>query len=132
MLPVEIENLARCGQDGQSWAAFDEFSHLVCSLIQDVLAVVHHQQGRGVLDLINHLVQQTRPTHRSEAQRIGEQIRQLVSGLPFEQREAFLLHEEAGFSVEEIADLTEVGKETAKSRLRYAVRKLRDALAESR
>jgi RNA polymerase sigma-70 factor (ECF subfamily) len=52
-----------------------------------------------------------------------------VSALPQEQREAFLLHEETGLTIEEIARVTQVGIETAKSRLRYAVRKLKKSLA---
>jgi RNA polymerase sigma-70 factor (ECF subfamily) len=51
-----------------------------------------------------------------------------LSCLPLEQREAFLLHEETGLSIEEIARVTDVGLETAKSRLRYAIRKLKKAL----
>jgi RNA polymerase sigma-70 factor, ECF subfamily len=49
--------------------------------------------------------------------------------LPQEQREAFLLHEETGLTIEEIARVTQVGVETAKSRLRYAIRKLKKSLA---
>jgi RNA polymerase sigma-70 factor (ECF subfamily) len=49
--------------------------------------------------------------------------------LPHEQREAFLLHEETGLTIEEIARVTDVGLETAKSRLRYAIRKLKKSLA---
>lgn len=52
-----------------------------------------------------------------------------VDRLPSEQREAFLLQAEAGLSVEDIASATGVGAETAKSRLRYARTKLRQALA---
>jgi RNA polymerase sigma-70 factor (ECF subfamily) len=48
--------------------------------------------------------------------------------LPLEQREAFLLHEETGLTIEEIARVTDVCVETAKSRLRYAIRKLKKAL----
>jgi RNA polymerase sigma-70 factor (ECF subfamily) len=51
-----------------------------------------------------------------------------VTALPQEQREAFLLREETGLTVEEIARITDVPVETAKSRLRYAVRKLKDSL----
>ena len=40
------------------------------------------------------------------------------------------MHEEAGLSVEEIARATGVNAETAKSRLRYAVAKLRRGLLE--
>ena len=49
----------------------------------------------------------------------------LVSQLPGEQREAFLLKEEGGLSVPEIAEVVGIGAEAVKSRLRYAVKKLR-------
>lgn len=48
--------------------------------------------------------------------------------LPQEQRDAFLLHEEAGLTVAQIAAATGVEHETAKSRLRYASTKLKNAL----
>ena len=54
----------------------------------------------------------------------------VIDHLPIEQREAFLLFEEGGLTVEEIAEATSVNKETAKSRLRYAFNKLRRALEE--
>jgi RNA polymerase sigma-70 factor, ECF subfamily len=52
-----------------------------------------------------------------------------LGSLPQMQREAFLLHEEAGLTIEEIARVMDVGVETAKSRLRYAIRKLKKSLA---
>ena len=51
-----------------------------------------------------------------------------LGALPQEQREAFLLHEESGLTIEEIARVTQVGLETTKSRLRYAIRKLKKSL----
>lgn len=59
-----------------------------------------------------------------------ERFMSLLAGLPAAQREAFVMHEEAGLSVEEIARATGVNAETAKSRLRYAVAKLRRGLLE--
>lgn len=53
----------------------------------------------------------------------------LLRGLPAPQREAFLMQYEGAMSVEEIADATGVTRETAKSRLRYALAKLRQGLA---
>lgn len=50
--------------------------------------------------------------------------------LPDEQRDVFLLHEEAGLSLDSIAHVTGVNRETAKSRLRYAMVKLKAALAD--
>ncbi len=55
-----------------------------------------------------------------------------VESLPDAQREAFLLHEEGGLTIDEIAMLTGVGHETAKSRLRYAMARLRALLTECR
>ena len=48
--------------------------------------------------------------------------------LPPEQREVFLLHEEGGLTLEEIATVTGTGRETAKSRLRYALARLREGI----
>ena len=59
-----------------------------------------------------------------------EKLLKLLTQLPEAQREAFLLHEEAGLSMEEIARVTGVSKEAAKSRLRYALAKLREGLHE--
>lgn len=53
---------------------------------------------------------------------------ELLHTLPEVQREAFLLREEGGMSVEEIAEATGVERETAKSRLRYAINRLRRGL----
>jgi RNA polymerase sigma-70 factor (ECF subfamily) len=50
--------------------------------------------------------------------------------LPDEQRDVFLLHEEAGFNLDQIASITGSNRETSKSRLRYAVKKLRQAIDE--
>jgi RNA polymerase sigma-70 factor (ECF subfamily) len=46
------------------------------------------------------------------------------------QREAFLLQQDGGLSVAEIAAATGVPEETAKSRLRYAITKLRAQLKD--
>ena len=52
--------------------------------------------------------------------------------LPAEQRDVFVLYEESGLSLEEIGRITGVAMETAKSRLRYALAKLRAALQQHR
>ncbi len=51
-----------------------------------------------------------------------------VNLLPETQREVFLLREEFGLSLDEIAKITDVNMETAKSRLRYAVASLKQTL----
>ncbi len=59
----------------------------------------------------------------------SEQLRQGIIALPSEQRNTLLLKLESGLNMEEIADLTGVNRETVKSRLRYAVDKLKRSLA---
>ena len=51
-----------------------------------------------------------------------------LAGLPHAQREAFLLHEEAGLTALEIAAATASEPEAVKSRLRYAYEKLKAAV----
>ena len=59
-----------------------------------------------------------------------ERLQLALLQLPDEQRDVFLLHEEAGLNLDEIASVTDCNRETAKSRLRYAVNKLRVAIDE--
>jgi len=63
------------------------------------------------------------------SKRTGEAILRALEQLPAPQREAFLLYQEGELSVEEIATTTGVSFEAAKSRLRYAVAKLRELLS---
>lgn len=70
------------------------------------------------------------PARRAEQRQLGERLLAAIAALPEAQREAFLLREEGGLSLEDIAQATGVGFETAKSRLRYAVARLRDELKE--
>ncbi len=66
-------------------------------------------------------------TERSLARR---RLDAALGELPEEQRDVFLLREEAGLSLDQIAAVTDTNRETAKSRLRYAVGKLRAAVGE--
>jgi RNA polymerase sigma-70 factor (ECF subfamily) len=68
------------------------------------------------------------PENRLETMNRHELLISAIAQLPDDQKEAFLLKEEAGLCIEEIATTTGVTFETAKSRLRYAFTKLRDKL----
>jgi RNA polymerase sigma-70 factor (ECF subfamily) len=70
------------------------------------------------------------PERRAEQQETAARIRAALEALPREQRDVFLLYEETGLTLEEIGKVTGVGAETAKSRLRYAVAKLRAAMSD--
>ena len=65
-----------------------------------------------------------------EAKAQAHRVLQVLESMPAAQREAFVLQHEAGMSIEEIAEATGVTRETAKSRLRYAVTKLREGMSE--
>ena len=71
----------------------------------------------------------SRPERALERNEDSRRYRAALASLPAEQRDVYLLHEEGDLSLEEIARVTGVGTETAKSRLRYAVGKLKSALA---
>ena len=60
--------------------------------------------------------------------RAGERLLDCLEGLPLPQRAAFLLHHDDGLSLDEMARALEVGFETAKTRLRYAMAKLRGCM----
>ena len=67
-----------------------------------------------------------------ELQAIGQQqgmtLLQLLHQLPEEQRTCFLLRHEAGLSFQQIATITDTNIEASKSRLRYAMTRLRSGL----
>lgn len=70
------------------------------------------------------------PSHLAETGESHQALLQEISRLPQEQREVLLLKEESGLSLQEIANVIGIDYETAKSRLRYAVHKLKKFLSE--
>ena len=68
------------------------------------------------------------PADHVQAQQSLQRFAAALEALPELQREAFLLHEEGELSVAEIAAATGANEETAKSRLRYAMAKLKAAV----
>ncbi len=69
-----------------------------------------------------------RPDAQVSQAQVQAAFKRALDTLPPEQRDVFVLYEEGGLSLEEIGSVTGVAMETAKSRLRYAVNKLRAAL----
>jgi RNA polymerase sigma-70 factor (ECF subfamily) len=72
------------------------------------------------------------PERRFERVELAGRLLAALEALPTPQREAFLLAVEGGLTVAEIGNATGCGFETAKSRLRYAQARLRDALGDLR
>jgi RNA polymerase sigma-70 factor (ECF subfamily) len=63
---------------------------------------------------------------------LGERIQLAVDGLAEEQREVFVLREVLDLPFKEIAEIVGCPENTVKSRMRYALEKLREALDEYR
>lgn len=75
------------------------------------------------------------PESERPEQLLGEfeqrrRLQLVLDALPAEQREAFLLRVEGGLGIEEISAVTSAGHETVKSRLRYALAKIREKFAQ--
>lgn len=64
------------------------------------------------------------PSGELSAEQRAERLRAALDALPIEQREAFLLHEEARLGVDDIATVTGASAATIRTRLGHAVAKL--------
>ena len=92
--------------------SFDDIDGCDVRLIEHAVADVSTQPEQIALD-------------RSRAR----EFTKAVEDLPAAQREAFLLHAEAGLTIEQISSVTGCPRESIKSRLRYACAKLRVRLS---
>ncbi len=72
------------------------------------------------------------PQQALQYQRLGKRLLQLIRELPAEQRETFLLRQEAGLSIGQIAAVCDAPAETIKSRWRYAIGRLRKGLEDEK
>ena len=70
------------------------------------------------------------PEAALEARQQNALLHRALAALPPEQKEALVLQQFSGLSLAEIADVTGASAETVKSRLRYAMGKLRNLLAQ--
>jgi len=60
---------------------------------------------------------------------LKQALKNEISKLTFEQKQVFLLKQDAGFTIEQIAKITEQHKEKVKSNWRYALQKMREGLS---
>ncbi|HTQ46030.1 MAG TPA: RNA polymerase sigma factor [Polyangiaceae bacterium] len=61
---------------------------------------------------------------------IRERVAKAIDALPEEQREVFLMREVSNLPFKEIAEIVGVSENTVKSRMRYALERLQEALCE--
>ncbi len=71
------------------------------------------------------------PDYQLQTHLLLDKLKSILQDLPAAQREAFLLKEEGGLSVQEIAEVCGVNAETAKSRIRYAVARIKKGLVSA-
>lgn len=88
------------------------------------------EEGEEPLEWLMAHLDQVAPSSEDQAfwRAAGAQLLHCLEALPDAQRAAFLLHHEDGASVEDLAQRLALPFETAKSRLRYALRKLRGCM----
>ncbi len=72
------------------------------------------------------------PADELQTKRLAKQLKESIAQLPFEQREVFVLHQESGLTLPQIAQMLQQGTEKIKSRYRYAIKKLRTVLEKQR
>jgi RNA polymerase sigma-70 factor (ECF subfamily) len=96
--------------------------------------LVDHWRKKGLttvsLDNEDAPSESANPARQAEGREALARLLHALEALPAAQREAFLLHEESGMTVAEIAAVTGSNEEAAKSRLRYAIAKLKAAVGE--
>lgn len=83
--------------------------------------------GRDAFDALADAAQDvTTPDAALAAKQRNDSLHQALAALPSEQKEAVVLQQFSGMSLDEISAVVAVPVETVKSRLRYAMRKLRE------
>jgi RNA polymerase sigma factor (sigma-70 family) len=96
------------------------------------VSVDGQEDGEEALDWLMARLDQVAPSTEDQAfwRAAGAQLLHCLDALPPAQRAAFLLHHEDGASVEDLAQRLALPFETAKSRLRYALKKLRGCMGD--
>jgi RNA polymerase sigma-70 factor (ECF subfamily) len=74
---------------------------------------------------IQSIPQHDNPDMQADTEQKINKLLELLGKMPAAQRDVFLMHEETGMSLPEIAEVMGVSRDTVKSRLRYALQRLR-------
>ncbi|KAF0815340.1 ECF RNA polymerase sigma factor SigE [Andreprevotia sp. IGB-42] len=99
-------------------------------LLESDLAGAHDVAPHAALDRLAAANDQPTPEAALAEKQRAQRLQAAIRSLPAEQREALVLQQFNGMSLDEIAVLTGAAAETVKSRLRYAMQKLRATLAQ--
>lgn len=125
----------RVVQGRDRYRASAPFSAYLYRIAHNVLVDHYRRTGRGVEFSAPDPPELDDPEATPERSFTRAQLRAkllaALDGVPAPQREVFLLHQEGGLTLEQIGQVVGAGRETVKSRLRYAVNRLRRELAEA-
>ncbi len=88
--------------------------------------------GEGTALITRIAAEQVPVDEAADSPRVREQVLAAIDTLPEAQREVFTMRQFGGLSFREIAEVLEISENTVKSRMRYALEKLRDQLAHLR
>jgi RNA polymerase sigma-70 factor (ECF subfamily) len=86
--------------------------------------------GSGRTRMCRIAAEQVPTDMAAEAPRLRGRLRAAIDQLPEDQREVFLMRQVSGMSFREIGDVVGAPENTVKSRMRYALEKLRHDLAD--
>jgi len=112
------------------YAPSAKFTTWLYTIAHNLLVDHWRRKGLVLVELNDEHASPDNPARQVEARETAARFLQVLEALPPAQREAFLLHEEGGLSVAEIAAAAGINEEAAKSRLRYAVAKLKAVIDE--
>ena len=112
------------------YAPSARFTTWLYTIAHNLLVDHWRRKGLALVELTDEHASPDNPVRQVEARQSAARFLRALEALPLAQREAFLLHEEAGMTVAEIAAATGTNEEAAKSRLRYAMVKLKAAIDE--
>lgn len=98
-------------------------------LASEIDGLLHGENGESRFErLADSAAQAASAQDELEKKQEIDALHQAIRSLPGEQKEALVLQQFNAMSIEEIAEITMVTPETVKSRLRYAMQKLRARL----
>ncbi len=104
----------------------DHVRHL--SVVNKVVVRSHDEEVAESPEAFKHTQMNNEPESELTSTRVAESLKQCIAQLPQAQKDSFLLKEEAGLSVKDIAMVLNTSFEASKSRLRYAYENLRQCL----
>lgn len=95
-------------------------------------AMDHFRRNRPIADEVPEELASpaAEPAEQLASDSMRQDLQSAIAELPPEQRDTLMLKLESGLDLQTIAEITGVNPETAKSRLRYAVKRLKQLLGD--